>query len=94
MNVSRTSYSGRAPLRCKFSAPNGSARIRVSQFPSSFGRDPNAVTVGWDYALSQSENYTSAVQSYIKRAGWAGEYAVALTNDGGVAVYVPGTDPI
>jgi len=91
-------FSGRAPLRCKFLAPtNGSpgrpgkgTRIRVSQFPSTFGRDPNAVTVDWVYELGHGENYVRAVSVYLERASWAGVYSVATTNEGAVAVYVPG----
>lgn len=83
--------SGRAVLRARFYGPTNTlgARIRVARFdPPSAGRDRNAVTVGWDYALGLTDNYVSAVREYVTRAGWLGEWSVATCEGGAVGVYV------
>lgn len=83
--------SGRAVIRARYYGPTNTrgSRIRVMRFdPAPAGRDPNAVTVGWDYALGLTENYVSAVREYVTRAGWNGEWAVSTCDGGAVAVYV------
>lgn len=83
--------SGRAVIRARYYGPTNmrGSRIRVTRFdPPSAGRDPNAVTVGWDYALGLTENYVSAVREYVTRAGWTGEWAVSTCDGGAVGVYV------
>lgn len=88
--------SHRVPLQAKYLGPTDhrGTRVKVSRLESSFvrsefGPDKNTVTVGWDYSLSIHENYTAAVAEYLHRAGWEGNWTVALTGDGAVAVYVP-----
>lgn len=98
-NGFRVTESWRSVLRAKrLGATDGGkgARIKVYQFDSAslraaYGRDPNTVTVSWDYALSASENYQAAVELYLQGAGWEGEWATATCDGGAVAVYVPGT---
>lgn len=84
--------SGRAVLRCRYWGPTNTreSRVRVMRFDG--GRDPNAVTVGWDHSLDPTGNYVAAVQRYLDRAGWSGSWTVSTVTDGAVAVYVPGTD--
>jgi len=83
--------SGRVVIRARFYGPTNTrgSRIRVSRFdPPAAGRDPHAVTVGWDYALGIPENYVEAVREYVSRAGWNGDWAVSTCDGGAVAVYV------
>ena len=87
--------SGRAVIRCRYYGPTNTrgSRIRVQRFdPPTAGSDPNRVSVGWDYALSLTENYVQAVQAYLDRAGWAGTWVVSTCDSGAVAVYVPGSE--
>jgi hypothetical protein len=87
--------SGRVAIRCRFYGPTNhrGSRIRVTRFDSVIaGRDPNAMTFGWDYALGLTENYVSAVREYVRRAGWSGTWAVSTCEGGAVGVFVPGSD--
>ena len=87
--------SGRVAIRCRYYGPTNhrGSRIRVTRFdPPTAGRDPNRLTVGWDYALGLSDNYVSAVAEYVRRAGWQGTLAVSVCDGGAVAVMVPGSD--
>lgn len=82
--------SGRTVIRARFYGPTNTrgSRIRVSRFdPPSAGRDPNAVTLGWNYYQGLTENYVSAVREYVTRAGWDGEWIVSTCDGGAVAVY-------
>lgn len=84
-------YTGRASLVCKFLPPTSrilEKRISVQRFQgSTHGKDPNKMTLRWDYALGIEENYTRAVQEYLTRADWRGLWVVSITNDGAVAVF-------
>jgi len=83
--------SGRAVIRARFYGPTNrsQASIRVSRWDSpSAGRDPNRISVSWDYGLGVPENYAAAVREYVTRAGWNGEWSVATCDGGAVGVYV------
>jgi len=78
--------SNRATLRCKYSANGG--RITVSRYESNtWGKDPNRITVAWDYSLGTGENYREAVRQYVERAEWVGEWITSTITDGAVAVW-------
>jgi len=87
--------TGRVAIRCRFYGPTNhrGSRIRVTRFDSpAAGRDPNGMTVSWDHALGLTDNYVAAVRQYVRRAGWAGTWAVSTCDGGAVAVMVPGSD--
>jgi len=78
--------SNRATLRCKYLGNSG--RISVVRYESNtWGKDPNRITVAWDYSLGTSENYREAVRQYVERAEWVGEWITSTITDGAVAVW-------
>lgn len=81
-------------VRCKYYGPTNhrGSRIRVGRFDSAnWGKDPNAITVDWDYALNIGENYAEAVRQYVDGLGWSGEWLLSTCDGGAVAVCVPGS---
>lgn len=86
------SESWRCVIRCKYLGPTNykGTRVKVSRWDgSAWGADPNRMTVAWDHALSAIGNYAAAVDLYLERAGWDGDWTVASCDGGAVAVYVP-----
>ena len=87
--IPRSSYvtgSHRATLRAKYLGNSG--RITVSRYESNVhGKDPNKVTVSWDYSLNPSENYERAILEYVRRANWGGHWVTSTITDGAVGVY-------
>lgn len=61
---------------------SGAARVKV--LPSF--ADTQYVVYGWDHALDHLGNFTAAVEEYAALKGWDGNWVIALTQDGGVAV--------
>jgi hypothetical protein len=62
----------------------------VSRFdPPATGKDPNRITVSWDYSKNGLENYAAAILAYLTKADWQGEWIVSHTDSGAVAVYRP-----
>jgi hypothetical protein len=60
----------------------------VSRYESNtWGKDPNRITVAWDYSLGTGENYREAVRQYVERAEWVGEWITSTITDGAVAVW-------
>lgn len=87
--------SGRVAIRCRYYGPTNhrGSRIRVTRFDSPMaGRDGNSMTLSWDHSLGLTENYVVAVREYVRRAGWAGTWAVSTCEGGAVAVMIPGSD--
>lgn len=85
--VAKESY--RVSLLCKYHGvtTHRGSRITVQRNESTVhGKDPNRITVSWNYELDKGENYQQAVQEYLNRAGWRGVWAVATTVNGAVAV--------
>jgi hypothetical protein len=85
--VARESH--RVSLICKYHGVTNhrGSRITVQRNESNaYGKDPNKITVSWDYAIGTSENYQQAVQTYLDRAGWAGVWVTATTGNGAVAI--------
>jgi hypothetical protein len=83
--------SGRVSLICKYHCvtTHRGSRISVKRNDSpTYGKDPHAIIVSWDYALGVTENYTKAVQVYLDGAQWRGIWKVATTDNGAVAVFV------
>lgn len=92
MNV-HVRESGRTVIRARFYGPTNrsQASIRVARFDSpTAGRDPNRISVSWDYGVNVPENYVRAVREYVTRAGWDGEWIVSTCDGGAVAVYAGG----
>lgn len=96
-NRAVVSESWRVAIRCKYHGPTNTrgSRITVARFESSVhGKDPNRITVGWDYSLNTGENYAAAVAEYVTRAEWGGHWRVATVTDGAVAVWVGHLDEV
>lgn len=87
--VASVTESNRVVIRCKYHGPTNhrGTRISVARWDGSDTKDPNRITVGWDYALNIGENYADAVAQYILKAGWTGRWTVGLCDGGAVAVY-------
>lgn len=82
--------SWKAVIRCKYHGPTNhrGTRITVSRFDGSgWGKDPNRLTVEWDYSLNAGENYAAAVRQYLEQAGWSGTWITGQCDGGAVAVY-------
>jgi hypothetical protein len=89
METTKTNYvteSHRVTLKCKYLGNSG--RITVQRYESNtHGKDPQKITVSWNYALDPSENYAEAVRQYVTRANWGGHWITSTITDGAVAVY-------
>jgi hypothetical protein len=70
----------RQSITTKYLGPTDRRGTRVKA-TSSAGL---SVTVGWDDALSDTDNYAAAAVALCKKLGWSGTLAVG----GGVNVYV------
>lgn len=84
--------SWRVTLRCKYLPVTNhrGSRIKVTRWDSTtYGTDPNGITVGWDHSLNTQQNYAEAVRQYLLKAEWDGTWVVSLCADGAVAVYFP-----
>lgn len=86
----QTIDSYRVAIRCRYYGPTthrGSRIVATRWDGREWKTDPNKITVGWDDALSISENYQEAVARYLIRAEWSGKWAVSRVPDGAVAVW-------
>ncbi len=91
MEASKVSESYRVTLRAKYLPVTNhrGSRIKVSRFEgTSYGRDPHAVTVSWDYSLGIGENYAAAFGQYLARTDWGGQWVSSMIDGGAVAVCV------
>lgn len=85
------SESYRVTLRAKYLPVTNhrGSRIKVSRYEANTnGRDPQTVTVSWDYALGIGENYAAAIAEYVRRAGWGGHWVSSMIDGGAVGVCV------
>jgi len=83
--------SQRVTVKCKYLGPTNhlGSRISVQRYEgSTFGKDPNRLTISWDYALNIGENYAEAVRQYVEKANWGGHWVVSTITDGAVAVCI------
>jgi len=90
VNKLAVSQSHRVALRCKYQGATNhkGSRITVSRYDNTsvYGKDPQRVTVSWNYALEVGENYAVAVELYLSRAEWGGHWVTSTITDGAVAV--------
>lgn len=87
----KVTESYRTVIRCKWYGPTNhrGSRISVERYEANtYGKDPNRITVGWDYSLNIGENYAQAVRQYLDGAGWGGHWRIGTITDGAVAVWV------
>ena len=85
------SESYRVTLRAKYLPVTNhrGSRIKVSRYEANTnGRDPQTVTVSWDYALGIGKNYAAAIAEYVRRAGWGGHWVSSMIDGGAVGVCV------
>lgn len=83
--------SYRVTLRAKYLPVTNhrGSRIKVSRYEgTTYGRDPFAVTVSWDYSLGLGGNYAAAFNTYLIRANWGGQWVSSMIDGGAVAVCV------
>lgn len=91
MELLQVSESYRVTLRAKYLPVTNhrGSRIKVSRYEgTSYGRDPHAVTVSWDYSLGIGENYAAAFSEYLGRTNWGGHWVSSMIDGGAVAVCV------
>jgi hypothetical protein len=91
MELLSISESYRVTLRAKYLPVTNhrGSRIKVCRYEgSTYGRDPHAVTVSWDYSLGLGENYAAAFNEYLTRANWGGQWVSSMIDSGAVAVCV------
>ena len=91
MELLSVSESYRVTLRAKYLPVTNyrGSRIKVSRYEANtYGRDPQTVTVSWDYALGIGENYAAAIAEYVRRAGWGGQWVSSMIDGGAVGVCV------
>ena len=89
--------SYRTVIRAKYHGPTNhrGSRITVSRYESDIhGKDPNRMTVEWDYSMDGGENYVEAVRRYLIRAEWLGHWRIGRITDGAVAVWVGHCDEV
>jgi hypothetical protein len=87
----QVSESYRVTLRAKYLPVTNhrGSRIKVSRYENSMhGRDPQTVTVSWDYSLDTGANYAAAIAEYVRRAGWGGHWVSSMIDGGAVGVCV------
>jgi hypothetical protein len=87
----KVSESYRVALRCKYLRPTDhrGSRISIQRYESNtHGKDPNRLTISWDYALNIGENYAEAVRQYVEKANWGGHWVVSTITDGAVGVCI------
>jgi hypothetical protein len=91
MELLSVSESYRVTLRAKYLPVTNhrGSRIKVSRYENSIhGRDPQTVTVSWDYSLDTGANYAAAIAEYVRRANWGGQWVSSMIDGGAVGVCV------
>jgi hypothetical protein len=91
MELLSVSESYRVTLRAKYLPVTNhrGSRIKVSRYENSIhGRDPQTVTVSWDYSLDTGANYAAAIAEYVRRANWGGKWVSSMIDGGAVGVCV------
>jgi hypothetical protein len=88
--------SGRVAILARFKGPTDTlgSRIVVQRADIARRDDRAALTVSWEYGLSNGENYEAAVAAYLARhaelgnGSWAGDWVLGGTVDGATAVRI------
>jgi hypothetical protein len=91
MELLSVSESYRVTLRAKYLPVTNhrGSRIKVSRYEANtYGRDPQTVTVSWDYSLDTGANYAAAIAEYVRRANWGGDWVSSMIDGGAVGVCV------
>ena len=89
MELLGVSESRRVTLRARYlpATDHKGQRISVFSYESSTnGIDPQRVIFSWDYSLDLVPNYVAAVEEYLRRTNWGGQWVVSMITDGAVAV--------
>lgn len=77
--------SHRATLRVR--VVGLSKTLKVARYESNVsGVDPSRVSMPWSLGCSLAENYRRAVEKYLVKANWGGQWVVSTITDGAVAV--------
>ena len=75
--------SGKVAIIATFHGPTNTAGSRITVRRADGGG--KRITVTWDDALGQQENYAHAVTLYLEEMVWDGRWVVGSTRTGAVA---------